>query len=450
MEIYLGLLISFVLLLVSVINKVYIGYTLIACLFLFVLVALKRGHGLKASIKMVLSGGNKSFVVIKMLIIIGAVIGIWMSSGTIPTIIFYCLKYITPNTFFLSSFLICCVTSFLIGTSVGTVSTVGIPLMIIGRNGNVSLNILAGAIIAGAYFGDRCSPMSSSAALVANLTKTNIFINIKNMFYTSVIPFTLTLVFYFALSLHTPLRILNNNLSNELQNTFNIKFIMLLPAIVILVLSLFKINIKISILASIVTASILSMLYQHHNILSVIYNIVMGYKMDEASPLQSIIKGGGMVSMLKTCFVVYSSCSLAGVFEGINMFDKIKASLNNTKLPMHKSFVITSLVSIATAAFGCTQSIAIIMTNQILNRTSNEAESYQFALDLENSGILLSALIPWNIAALVPTTTLNVSATGFLPYAFYLYIFPIVYFLNLKFFKKNTKFKIYTKQSAAS
>ena len=436
MELYIGLLISFCLLIYSVLKNLFIGYTLIACWLLFALISLKKGYKLKEIAIMSFHGGSQSFVVLKVLLLIGAVIGIWMASGTIPAIVYYCLKYITPvmpYTFALAAFLICCLTSFLIGTSFGTVSIVGIPLMIIARSGNVNLNIIAGAIIAGAYFGDRCSPMSSSAILVANLTKTNLFINIKNMLYSAAIPFALALAFYYTLSLSHPLQAINSTLPGELLKTFNIQVVLLLPAMIILILSLCKVQIDISILISILAASVLGMLFQHHQLKQVIDYLIFGFRLNSPGPLQNIIAGGGIVSMLKTCVVVFVSCSLAGIFTGIKMFDSLKAALLNMRLSRYKLFGVTSLVSIMTAAFGCSQTIAVVMTREIVKDCYHHLDNYQLALDLENTGIIIPALIPWNIAALVPTTTLNVSAAGYIPYASYLYLLPIAYFIYSKF-----------------
>jgi NhaC family Na+:H+ antiporter len=193
-----------------------------------------------------------------------------MASGTIQTLVYYSIKYISPSFFVLFTFLICCITSFLIGTSLGTVSIVGIPLMILAQSGNVNVDIIAGAIISGAYFGDRCSPMSSSAALVANLTKTDLFINIKNMLYSSLTPFLISIVFYYILSIFHPLKIVNNNLSSEIMKTFRINLILLIPAAIILILSLCKIRIKTSISISILAAFVLAVFFQHYQVKDVL------------------------------------------------------------------------------------------------------------------------------------------------------------------------------------
>lgn len=377
-------------------------------------------------------GGKKAFIVINILLLIGAVISLWMISGTIPSLVYYCLKYISPSSFLLSAFLMSCVMSFLIGTSLGTVSTVGVPLIILAKTGNLNLNMVAGAVMAGAYFGDRCSPMSSSAVLVANLTQTRLFTNVKNMLRTSILSVLLSIIFYGILSQNYPLQILNNSLPLELTETFKIGVVLLIPALIIIALSLFKVRIQITMLISILVAFIFSLTVQKVQLNEILYAVFWGFHLDHGA-LQNIMKGGGIFPMLKTTLVIYISCSLAGVFEGIQVFDRLKNSLLKMELEREKRFSATLIVSTIAAAFGCTQTIAVIITSEIMKVCYGRGENEQFSLDIENSGILVSALIPWNIAALVPTTTMNVSTAGYIPFAVYLYILPLAYLIATRF-----------------
>lgn len=431
MDIYLGLFISFMIIILGVLRNAFVGFLLLACWIVFALISIKRGYTIKSILMMSYSGGKKSLVVVKTLLLIGAVTGAWMASGTIPGIVYYCLRLIRPDTFILFTFLICCASSFLLGSSTGTASIVGLPLIIIARSGNVNLNITAGAIIAGVYFGDRCSPMSSSAALVSNLTDTNLFINIKNMFRSSVIPLILSLGFYYEFSKLNPLHVVNINLTNELLSTFKIEYLILVPVLVILVLCFFKVKIQYAMILSMLAAALTGILVQGYSPLQVLNYILLGFRLDDHNILHNIIKGGGVASMLKTCLIVFLACALAGILEGIKTFDSIKKILSNMKLTGSLLYGLTTIISTITAAFGCTQSIAVIMTDQIMKNCYKKEENYQFALNIENSCILTSALIPWNIAALICTTTLNVNMYGFVPYAFFLYIFPLVYFLYM-------------------
>lgn len=441
MDIYLGLFISFVIIIFGVLGNVFIGFLLIACWVIFALISVKEGYNIKSILMMSYAGGKKSLVVVKTLLLIGAVTGAWMASGTIPGIVYYCLRLIRPDTFILFTFLICCASSFLIGSATGTASIVGLPLIIIARSGNVNLNITAGAIIAGVYFGDRCSPMSSSAVLVSELTNTNLFTNIKNMFKSSIIPFILSIGFYFEFSKLNPLKVVNINLTNELRRTFKIEYLILVPVLVILLLCFLKVKIQYAMVLSIIAAVIVGILVQGHGPLQVLNYIFLGYKLNNHNILHNIIEGGGIISMIKTCFVVFIACVLAGILEGIKTFDGIKKTLANMKLKGSLLYSLTTLISTITAAFGCTQSFAVVLTDEIMKDCYENEENYQLALNIENSCILTSALIPWNIAALLCTTILNVNMYGFVPYAFFLYIFPLVYFLYFFFKEKLTTFK---------
>lgn len=433
MDNYIGLFVSIVIIILGVVMNLFVGYSLILCWIVFIVISLRKGYGLKSILKMSYTGGKKSFLVIKNLLLIGAVTGAWMISGTIPGIVYYSLKLINPDTFVLLAFLISCATSFVLGSATGTATIVGLPLIIIARGGDVNLDLAAGAIIAGVYFGDRCSPMSSSAALVSSLTGTKLLKNIKNMLFTSVIPIVLSIGFYYECSVLNPLKITNSHLPDEILQTFRIDYLILIPVVLLLVLCLSKIGIQSAMLLSIFAASVMAVFVQGHQPLQVLHAIFFGFSLDPRIPLHSIFEGGGITSMIKASFVVFAACALAGVLEEMRTFDGLRQFLINMKLKGAMLYGMTAIISTLTAAFGCSQSIAVVMTDEIMRDCYQKEENYQFALDIENSCILTSALIPWNIAALICTVTLNVSMAGFVPYAFYLYTFPIIYFFYVWF-----------------
>lgn len=442
MDIIISMFVTFCVLIFSVYKGIFVGYALLLSFFIFIWISWRRGFILSDIIKMSFNGGKKAFVVLEIFLLIGVITGIWMASGTVPSIIYYGIKYMNPNFFILYTFIISCVVSFLLGTSLGTVSTVGVALILMAKSGNVNTNIVAGAIIAGAYFGDRCSPMSSSAILVANLTKTNLYTNISNMFKTSVIPFILSIIIYFILSLQEPINFMQNNMDTEIATIFKINWIILLPAIIILIFSLFKIDVKLSMIISIIAASAIAIIFQQYKPIEVLRFIVLGFQLDSPSPLQNILKGGGIISMWQASLVVFISCALSGIFNGTNMLKNIEDILMKAKT-RYMLFIYTTITSIVTAAFGCNQSISTVLTHNLIGKSYEDknVDKYQLAIDLENTGVVLAALIPWNIAAFVPTMTMEVSSIGFIPYAFYLYLIPIVNILYLKILEiKNNKF----------
>jgi NhaC family Na+:H+ antiporter len=435
MDLIIAFIITFLLLVLSVYRGIFVVYPLIIGLILFSIVAIRRGHALKDVLIMAYKGGKKSLIVIKIFVLIGAITSIWMASGTVSAIVYYGIRLLRPNIFILSAFLISSFVSLLIGTSFGTVGTVGIALMVVARGGGANIAATAGAIIAGAYFGDRCSPMSSSASLVSYSTETNIYDNIKSMFKTSVVPFFISVVFYAMISQIFPLHKSSSFINNEIVKAFSVNIIVLLPAFIIVVLSLFKVNVKISMLISIIIAFLMSVLIQHNNIVNSMKFVIFGYTMDKSSALYLIIKGGGVISMLKTSLVVFVSSAFAGIFEETGMLNSIENIIYkaNSRYELFRNMIITSIL---TSAFGCSQAIAVILTHMLNKKAyeKNKINNSTLAVDLEDTAIILCALVPWNIALLLPMVNLGADVSC-IPYLFYLYILPI---FNLILIKLNT------------
>lgn len=434
MDLISAFVITFALLIFSVFNGIFPAYPLAAGLVLFSLVALKRGFGFINILKMAYFGGKKSFAVIKVLLLIGALIPIWMASGTVPAIVYFGMALIHPNLFILAAFLLSCLVSFLIGTSIGTSGVVGAALMVMAKSGNVSLTVTAGAVIAGAYFGDRCSPVSSSAHFVAFLTGTNVYNNMKIMFRTGLVPLIISIGFYLGLSHLFPLHSSAGSISSLILKEFDLDLIVMLPALVILAFALIKVEVKISIIVSIAAALVISIHVQHHTFTECIKYMVMGFKMDAASPLAGIIKGGGILSLLKMFLVVFITSAFAGIMDETRMLDNIEnyTSKAASRYQVYRNVLVTSLFG---SVIGCSQTFAVMLTH-MLNRKAyekNELDTSIAAVDLENSAIMVSALIPWNVALLAPMTILGTDASC-LPYLLYIYLVPLwnLFYLRIK------------------
>lgn len=438
MDIIVGMGITFSILIFSIFTGIFLGIPLLIGLLIFIFISWRRGFSIKEILIMSYTGGKKAFVVLKILILIGALTAIWMAAGTVPGIVYYGIRFMNPDLFILYAFLISSMVSFLLGTSLGTASTVGLALIVLAKGGNVDTNIATGAIIAGAYFGDRCSPMSSSANLVANITGTHLYTNIQNMLKSSILPFIVSVILYALISINQPLSFVGSSIDTDILSIFNTSWIVLIPSLVIIIFSILKVNVKLSMFFSIIAASIISYSIQHHNPFEIIRYLILGFHLEPENPLYNIIKGGGIVSMWKPSVVILISCALAGIFEGTNMLKTIEDLLLKART-RSELFTYTIGLSILTAAFGCSQTIAIVLTNQLIAKPYRlkGLDNYKLALDLENTGIVLSALIPWNLAAFVPTTTMNVSSVGFIPYAFYLYLLPLSSYFYYKFIESR-------------
>jgi NhaC family Na+:H+ antiporter len=341
-------------------------------------------------------------------------------------------QFMSAKYFILSAFLLSCLVSFLLGTSFGTVGTIGVVLIVLAKSGNVDSNVAAGAIIAGAYFGDRCSPMSSSANLIAVLTNTDLYANIKNMMKTSAIPFLLSIVGYIFLSQYNPLVFHGNQIGNEITTYFDIHLIVLLPAAIVILSAACRMNVKLSMGISILSGIFIGIFYQHITFLQMLNYILTGYHMNGTGVFAGIIQGGGLYSMLKVSLIVFISSAYSGIFAGTGLLSEIELFFErlSQKVGVYLTTIITSISS---AAFSCNQTLGIMLTHQFEHKIyeKRQISNSQLAVDMENTVILISALIPWNIAGAVPAATLSANA-GFIPYAFYLFLVPFTTFFTRK------------------
>ncbi len=431
MDILLALLISFCVLIFSALKGYFVGYPLLMAIAIFITILMRRGFRLNHLLKMAVRGSQKSFPVLKVLLLIGAVTSAWMAAGTVPAIVYYGIQLINPNWFVLAAFGLTSLVSLLIGTSFGAVSTVGVALMIMANGSGVNPAVIAGAIIAGAYVGDRSSPMSSSAILIASITQTQLYSNIQAMWKTALLPLGVSIVVYGALSLLNPVQVENYRFLDDTQHAFQIHPITLLPALIILVLSLAQVSVTQSMLWSIGGAIALAIGVQHYSVLDVIRFITVGFRLETASPLYAIFRDGGILAMLRVSVVVVLSTAFVGIFAETRLLEMLDRVIVGVKSRRH-CFLTTCLVGVATATFGCTQTIAILLTQQLVAPNYGELPDGRdrLALDLENTVVVLSPLIPWNIAGLVPATVLHVGF-GFVPFACYLYLLPLLNWAQL-------------------
>lgn len=450
MTVFLIIVFTIIMLVYSVFNNIFLGYGLTISLFLFSLVGIKRNKSLKDLFNLYTLEAKKSFPIIYILLLISVLISTWLCCGTIPAIVYYSLKYINPDLFILFCFLITALTSFLIGTSFGTVSSIGLPLIIIAGVSNINLSLVGGAIMSGSYFGDRCSPLSSSLLLLCKLTKVELFNYVKKVFIYGVIPTIISIIFYTFFSFKNHLTFVDNSLSLNLYKYFNINVVLLIPALIIVVLSLKKVSITKSISISIVASILICFAVQKTDFFDLIKYIIFGY--ENSSSLSDIIKGGGVISMLKTCYIIVISCCLTGFFSGLNIFSGLEKSLQKLNLNRTKLFLVTLILGLIISAIGCSQTISFILTLEILRDTYKDYENEDIAMEFSDSAIVTSALVPWCIAALVPTSVLNISNYKFIPYAIFLYITPIChlcYCIYLDYFK-NKLYKVISKKDLMS
>jgi len=295
----------------------------------------------------------------------------------------------------------------------------GVICASIGKTMGVNPYYVGGAVLSGIYFGDRCSPMSTSALLIAELTKTNLYTNIKLMIKTSVIPFIVTCLFYLLLGFKSTVSNISVDVTEIFKQNYNLNTIVIIPAILIILLSLLKINVKKTMLVSIVISFIIAMFIQRDSIVTLINYCIFGYHHTNEK-LNLMMKGGGILSMVNVSLIVGISSSYSGIFKETKMLVSLKKHLKDFSKKTSSYFVIF-LSSIISGAIACNQSLGTILTNELCGEL---VEKQKMAIILENTIVLLAGLIPWNIAMEVPLKAIDVGIMAGV-YAFYLYFLPL-------------------------
>lgn len=439
MDFFISVAIFALSLVFSLIKDISILIPIIIGMLSFSATALHRGHDMKAVVNMILKGIKKSIALMPIFALIGIITAVWRASGTIPFFVYYGTKLMNPDYFILFAFLLSCTVSFALGTSFGTVGTIGVVLIVLAKGGGVNTSAAAGAIVSGAFFGDRCSPTSSSANLVATVTNTDLYDNVKRMMLTGIIPFVFTSAIYIILSKSNPINITDSTLLDEIEYYFNLNFITVLPTAVIFILALFRKNVKTSMFFSIVSAVAVSLWIQKIPLNNLIHTMVFGFKLQGEGRLPGIISGGGLFSMLSVSLIVLTASSYSGIFEETGMLNDIQGLLKkmSNKIGIYLTTAFTSLV---TGAICCNQTLPVLLTYQLMNKIYVEKNltKEDIAIDLENTAIMTSELFPWSIAIAVPLATLAVGPES-IPYAVYLYLVPLINIMRLPILKTGTK-----------
>lgn len=438
----MAILISFVIFIAVMIAALIKGFSMIIALLVglcaFTIVGLRKGFGFKSICKMCIDGNRESLIVIEVMCVIGFLTAVWRVSGTITIFVYYGIKIITPPLFLLIAFLLSCFLSYALGTSFGVAGTVGVIFMTLARSGGVDPILTAGVLMSGTYFGDRCSPVSSSANLVAGVTGTKIFENVKMMMKTGILPLILCTVIYTFVSVLHPITHVDQSLLDSFENEFNLSLWAFVPAALMLILPLLKVSVLLSMAASIVSAILVAWLVQSVPLLEVLKICIFGYSAS-GEGLGALLDGGGLVSMLEIVAILLISCAYSGIFNGTDMLAGLQGKLEKACSKIGR-FSMMLLISLGSAVVFCNQTIATLMCSDLLSKPyeNGGATKEELAIDMENSVILIACFIPWSIGCSVPMSFFGVDFHA-LPYALYMYLLPICYwFTKKRWYKEKT------------
>ena len=352
---------------------------------IFCAYGLIRKHSLAELGKMSLSGVKTVRNILMIFGLIGFITALWRASGTIAVIVCWSSKLVSPSAFLLIAFLLNCMVSILTGTSFGTGATMGVICM-----AEVDPFWIGGAILSGIYFGDRCSPVSSSANLVCVLTKTDIYENIREMVKTSLVPFAATCILYYIVGRSMSAGSGRMDVEGLFSNSFVLHWSAVIPAAIILVLSAFRVEVKKTMLISIVLAAFLSVVLQGRSFGEILQMCLTGYQANDPA-ISAMMNGGGLKSMIKVAAIVSLSSCYAGIFEGTGLLKPIQGkieALSRKITPFGATFAVAAVASM----IACNQTLSIMLTHQLCKE--GNPDNKRFAIDLENTAVVLAPLVP--------------------------------------------------------
>lgn len=441
------------------------GPNQIALLFsagIIMLIGLKLGISYKELEDAIIDSISRAMGAVLILLMVGALIGTWMMAGTAPAMIYHGLSILDPAWFYPATMIICALVSLTIGSSWTTAGTVGIALVGIASVLGLSPAITAGAVISGAYFGDKLSPLSDTTNLAPAMAGTDLFTHIRHMFWTTAPSFVIALILFSFLGSNSEgvasMASIEEN-RTLLASNYNLGWPTFIPLVLLLTLTIKKVPAFPAIAAGALAGCIIAVTYQSDGVVKFIdpqgtltttlalikgawQALVGGYVADTGNKeLNDLLSRGGMASMLNTIWLVVSAMSFGGVMEKTGLLQRITMSLVGAVKGTASLIVTTALTAIGTNLVTSDQYMAIVLPGRMFRMefARRGLAPENLSRTIEDAGTMTSPLIPWNACGAFMATTLGVPTLAYLPYAFINLMNPIIAIIYGIFNIKITK-----------
>lgn len=450
-------LVPIVLLIVLLFNNVVIfgddvlgGSNQVALLFsgaVAALVGIRIGIKWEAIMNGILHNINAAMTSILILLLIGALAGTWLLSGIVPAMIYYGLQILNPTIFLIAACVVCAIVSLATGSSWSTVATIGIALLGVGKALGISEGMVAGAIISGAYFGDKISPLSDTTNLASAMAGTDLFTHIKYMLWTTVPSITLTLLVFGAMGLTANTEAAIGDVSAVLvaiEDIFNITGWLFIVPVVVILLIVKKMPALPALFAGVALGGLFAVIFQPELVaqvaggsggfLELSYTAVLkatygGISISSDNELVSgLLSSGGMAGMLNTIWLIISAMVFGGVMEACGFLQRITATI----IQFARSTGSLVASTVGTCVFfnltASDQYLAILVPGRMYAATYKERglKPENLSRSLEDGGTVTSVLVPWNTCGATQATVLGVATLTYLPFCFFNIISPFM------------------------
>jgi NhaC family Na+:H+ antiporter len=395
-------------------------------------IGLWLGYDWKALQEGMVKGISIAIPAVLILLAIGILIGVWLASGVVPLLIVYGLRLLSPEVFLAAACVICAVVSIATGSSWTTASTIGVALIGVGDGLEISKAMTAGAIVSGAYFGDKLSPLSDTTNLAAAVAEVPLFTHIRHMLWTTVPSMVIALVIYSVLGMSAsgegnPEKV--TLLVDTIEAHFNLTPVLLLAPLSVILCLVFKMPALPAILIGAATGALLGLTVQGMGIAELYAALQTGYNSGSGvESLDELLSRGGLESMFWTIGIVVCAMAFGGVMECTGMLAAIGRAIMRFAVTTGRMVASTLATCLGMNLVTSDQYLAIVMPGRMYKNAYREAglDPKNLSRCLEDAGTLTSPLIPWNTCGATMLGALGVNPFLFAPYAFFNLLCPLV------------------------
>ena len=411
------------------------------------IMGLKSGTSWKSILKGVSNSIASTTPAIIILLLIGSLAGTWLISGIVPTMIYYGLQILNPKIFLVAAAIICAIVSLASGSSWSTIATVGIALLGIGNALDISNGLTAGAIISGAYFGDKMSPLSDTTNLAPAMAGTNLFTHIRYMMYTTIPSFVISLLIFLLIGLSMDNTQNSNDITNLLmaiESSFNISPWLFLVPVIVLLLIMKKVPALPALFVGTLLGGIFAIIFQPHLIIELsgidsnffqasyvsIIN-AMGSKTSintSNEMINDLLSSAGMYGMLNTIWLIICAMCFGGVMEASGALKKISQSIIQYAESTGSVIATTACTCLFFNVTASDQYLSIVVPGRMYADTFKDKglAPENLSRTLEDSGTVTSVLVPWNTCGATQSAVLGVATMTYLPFCFFNIISPLM------------------------
>jgi len=405
------------------------------------------GIGYHTLERTVLASVTIAMQAVVILLVVGTLIGMWILSGIVPAMVYYGIRLINPAVFLLVACLTCSIVSLAVGSSWSTMGTVGVALVAVGRTLGLPDSAVAGAIISGAYFGDKMSPLSDTTNLAPAAAGTDLFTHIRHMFYTTIPAYTLALAAFIAVGLlYSPVEhgaAFIDEVAKAITTHFHVRWYLLLPPLIVIALAVCRVPALPALIAGVLLGAATALLFQRPLLaggadvpltLGKAYETLVvtahsGFTMASGNELiDTLFSRGGMLNMLPTILLILTAMVFGGAMEATGMLPRIARALMTL---VHGTGSLVGATIGSCILFNLTapdQYLSIVIPGRMFRSAYHEQglAPRNLSRALEDGGTVTSVLIPWNTCGAFAASVLTVTTFTYLPFCFFNLLSPVI------------------------